>query len=247
MRLATLTGDDKNGAWSKTDWAPALIASSVSVGYLPTAIGVRLNIYPMLSNSDHSILGCSQDVSWLPLDIAARTIADASLARGTLLPPVINTSHPRPVPWSYIMKIFQEVFKSHAGNGQTLPIVSFREWNERVKNAASRVEGPKRNSYMRFPTTRIQQVFDIVERADEALREIKEDMNAEAFLGAAKLEINQGIRLSESLRDAPSLGREHVEKWVSYWEKDLSTSNSSRNSVQSPFQHKKDFVPLARL
>ncbi|KAF8751588.1 Male sterility protein [Rhizoctonia solani] len=39
IRLGQLVGDVKSGAWSTTDWVPSLIASSVSIGSLPRAVG----------------------------------------------------------------------------------------------------------------------------------------------------------------------------------------------------------------
>lgn len=40
IRLGQLVGDTIGGAWSLTDWVPSMIASSVSSGYLPDAVGV---------------------------------------------------------------------------------------------------------------------------------------------------------------------------------------------------------------
>ncbi|KAF8593131.1 hypothetical protein BDV93DRAFT_516805, partial [Ceratobasidium sp. AG-I] len=100
------------------------------------------------------------EVSWLPLDIAARSMVDTTVARGALLPPVINSFHPRPIQWTHIINLFEEVLKSRAGSNQAFSIVPFREWNERVACAASAVEEPKRNNHKRFPSTRIQHVID---------------------------------------------------------------------------------------
>ncbi|KAF8597333.1 hypothetical protein BDV93DRAFT_562443 [Ceratobasidium sp. AG-I] len=122
-----------------SDWIPSVIASPASTRCLPAAIG---------------------EVSWLPLDIAARSMVDTTVARGALLPPVINSFHPRPIQWTHIINLFEEVLKSRAGSNQAFSIVPFREWNERVACAASAVEEPKRNNHKRFPSTRIQHVID---------------------------------------------------------------------------------------
>lgn len=45
MRLGQLCGDDKTGSWSKSDWIPAVIASSVSIKCLPAAIGVGAYLF----------------------------------------------------------------------------------------------------------------------------------------------------------------------------------------------------------
>lgn len=147
-----------------------------------------------------------------------------TVTRGEVIPPVINISHPRPVRWAHIIGIFEDLLKYRAGINQALSILSFREWNERVISAASRVDGPRHNSYKQFPSTKIQHVFDKMAHANEALLNSEDGVNAEACIGTAKLDVNQATRLSKSLRDAPSLGKEHVEKWVSYWEKRVCLS-----------------------
>lgn len=145
------------------------------------------------------------------------------------------------------MNIFMDVLGSRTANGRGFSVLSFREWNERVISAASKVEGPKRNSYKRFPSTRIPDVFDSLQRADEGLRNSEEGADAEAFAGTGRFELNHAMRLSQSLRDAPSLGKGHVEKWVNYWEKKgLFASSSLNNSVYAPL-HGNGFIPLARL
>jgi thioester reductase-like protein len=40
IRLGQLSGDRTSGSWSKTDWFPSVLASSLTIGHLPDAIGV---------------------------------------------------------------------------------------------------------------------------------------------------------------------------------------------------------------
>lgn len=146
------------------------------------------------------------------------------------------------------MRIFIDVLGSRTGSGPALSVLPTREWNERVVSAASTFEGSRRDRYKRFPSTRIQDTCDRVIWADEILRNSDKGVNSEAYVGTGKCELNQAIRLSESLRYAPSLGRVHVEKWASYWEKNgLFASGKSRDSMHSPLQHQKVTMPLARL
>ncbi|KAF8601149.1 NAD(P)-binding protein [Ceratobasidium sp. AG-I] len=198
VRPGQLVGDDKSGAWSPTDWIPAFITSSVSVGCLPAATG---------------------NVTWLPLDIAARSVVDTCIARVPLLPPVINTSHPRPVSWVHMMRILRDVLKSRGVTSQLLSIVSFREWNERVISAAAASKGSRRDISNRFPSIKIQKWIKKFIHADEAAR-YEGRMDVEAGIGTARMDMSHATELSESLRNATRLEREHVEKWVEYWEKE---------------------------
>ncbi|KAG8734982.1 hypothetical protein FRC10_011138 [Ceratobasidium sp. 414] len=187
VRLGQLTGDAISGSWSTTDWVPSIIGSSLS------------------------------DVSWLPLDIAARSVIDACTARSKLMPPVIHSSHPHPVEWSRIFSIFAQSLKS-LNKDQPLPIVPFSEWNERVASAASAFRGSESDRYKRFPSTKIQSTIEGMIHADEELRSKGAEVGVESG-GTARLDTSEAEGLSQTLKNAPQIGQGHVEKWVGYWEK----------------------------
>jgi thioester reductase-like protein len=42
FRIGQVTGGEPNGAWSTTDWLPIIVKSSLTIGMLPDAIGVRV-------------------------------------------------------------------------------------------------------------------------------------------------------------------------------------------------------------
>ncbi|KAG9126234.1 hypothetical protein FRC07_004314 [Ceratobasidium sp. 392] len=197
VRLGQLTGDTKSGSWSTTDWVPSIVGSSVSVGCLPTLTG---------------------DVSWLPLDIAARSVVDACTSRGDVMPPIIHSSHPHPVEWSRLFSIFAQTLKSRNNDTQPLPLVPFREWNQRVTTVASTFVGSESDRYRRFPSTKIQSTIEGMVQADEELQLQGTKLGAESG-GTARLDTSKAEGLSEALKNAPEIGQEHVEKWVKYWEK----------------------------
>ncbi|CAE6377482.1 unnamed protein product [Rhizoctonia solani] len=194
VRLGQLTGDVKSGSWSTTDWVPSLIGSSVSIGCLPGAIGT---------------------VSWLPLDVAAHSVIDTCVTRSKQLPPVIHTSHPRPVPWMDIMNAFSASLASLTTNSQ-LPIIRFDEWNKRAVEAAASFKGSESDRYKRFPSTKIQSTVDGMVIADDELRSREEATNAESG-GTVRLDTTVAEEFSETLKTAPELGKEHVQKWTGYW------------------------------
>ncbi|CAE6494569.1 unnamed protein product [Rhizoctonia solani] len=194
VRLGQLTGDIKSGAWTITDWVPSLMGSSVSVGCIPGAVGT---------------------VSWLPLDAAAHSIIDTCVSRNEALPPVIHTSHPRPVPWMDVMQAFSHSLASYTGS--RLPIVNFEEWNKRVVEAAASFEGSESDRFKRFPSTKIQSTVDGMVLADNELRSRGKIGNVEAG-GTVQLDTTITQELSEAFKSTPELGNEHVRNWVGYWE-----------------------------
>ncbi|CAE6464920.1 unnamed protein product, partial [Rhizoctonia solani] len=194
VRLGQLTGDVKSGAWTITDWVPSLIGSSVSVGCIPGAVGT---------------------VSWLPLDVAAHSIIDTCVVRNKELPPVIHTSHPRPVLWMDIMNAFSQSLTSRTGS--QLPIVRFDEWNKRVVKAAASFKGSESDRYKRFPSTKIQSTVDGMVLADDELRSREQVGNVEAG-GTVRLDTTVAEEFSETFKSTVELGKEHVQKWVRYWE-----------------------------
>lgn len=175
-------------------------------------------------------------------------MVDASVAYGALLPPVINSLHPRPIKWAHIIALFGDVLKSREANGQESLIVPFREWNKRVAYAASIAKSSNRDIHKRFPSTRIQHVVDRIMHWNEALKHAENGADAEAYTGTAKFDVDQAAQLSESLRDTPSLGKGHVEKWVSHWEmQGLFDFCGFDGSGSSPLLHVNSVVARARL
>lgn len=145
-------------------------------------------------------------------------MVDACLAPEKLLPPVIHISHPHPAKWLHMIDSIGDALKSRAHVGQSLTVVPFSEWNERVISQASVFEGPESERYKKYPTTKIQDIFDGFARADMALRDSANHGDVDAG-GTVELDTSQAQELSQTLREAPILGREHADKWVSYWRK----------------------------
>ncbi|KAJ1302971.1 hypothetical protein OPQ81_003262 [Rhizoctonia solani] len=188
VRLGQLTGDAKSGSWNITDWVPSLVGSSVSVGCLPGAVGT---------------------VSWLPLDVAAHSIIDTCISRSEELPPIIHTSHPRPVAWMDIMNAFSTSLASRTGS--QLPIVPFEDWNKRVVEAAASLKGSESDRYKRFPSTKIQSTVDGMVLADNELRSRGQVGNVESG-GTVRLDTTVAEKFSETFKSTSEVGNEHVQK-----------------------------------
>ncbi|KAJ7625813.1 putative nonribosomal peptide synthetase [Roridomyces roridus] len=112
FRIGQVSGAATNGAWSTTDWVPAIVKSSLALGAFP---------------SDPSSL-----VAWLPAEAVSGAIVDAALT--TTTPPfAINLVHPRPVPWDLVM--------SSMADSVNVPLKPFAQWvqdvRDRVPNATA--------------------------------------------------------------------------------------------------------------
>ncbi|KAJ7496484.1 putative aminoadipate reductase, partial [Mycena latifolia] len=109
FRIGQVTGAATNGAWSTTDWIPAIVKSSIALGSFP-------------SNP-------SSTMAWIPPETVARTIVDAAL--GVERPPfAINLVHPRPVPWDTIMSSMACIAQRS--------LIPFADWVRQLETRSTR-------------------------------------------------------------------------------------------------------------
>ncbi|KAJ6594686.1 acetyl-CoA synthetase-like protein [Mycena capillaripes] len=109
FRIGQVSGSASNGAWSTSDWVPALVKSSIVLGNFP---------------SDSSGI-----VAWLPPEVVSRTIVDAAMT--TVKPPfAANLVHPRPVSWDFIM--------STMASAVQLPLIPFTDWVQQLEVHSAR-------------------------------------------------------------------------------------------------------------
>jgi uncharacterized Ntn-hydrolase superfamily protein len=114
-----------------------------------------------------------------------------------------------------IMESFSSVLASRTTS--TLPIVQFSEWNKRVSESAASFQGPESERYKCFPSTKIQSTVDGMVHADEELR-LRDEAGDVESAGTVRLDTTIAEQLSEALSSTQKLGKDHVEKWVEYWE-----------------------------
>ncbi|KAJ7625734.1 putative aminoadipate reductase [Roridomyces roridus] len=107
FRIGQVSGATSSGAWSTTDWVPAIVKSSLALGAFP---------------SDPSSV-----VAWLPAEAVSGAIVDAALTTST--PPfAINLVHPHPVPWDLVMSSMADSVK--------VPLKPFAEWVQDIRDRA---------------------------------------------------------------------------------------------------------------
>ncbi|KAJ7656834.1 putative aminoadipate reductase, partial [Mycena polygramma] len=108
FRIGQVCGSVSNGAWSTTDWVPAIVKSSIALGNFPS--------YP------------SGTIAWLSPEAVSQAIVDAALSREN--PPfAVNFVHPRPVAWDRILEAI-------AKDAQ-LPLIPFPDWVQQLQIRAA--------------------------------------------------------------------------------------------------------------
>ncbi|EIN05364.1 acetyl-CoA synthetase-like protein [Punctularia strigosozonata HHB-11173 SS5] len=176
VRVGQLSGDNAVGVWSTTDWFPILVKSSISLGIFPDVDGA---------------------VSWVPMDTAARALADVAALKIDA-PPVVNLAHPKRSPWH---ELVSAVAAAVAGGQKLVP---YAEWLREVEKRASDAgEGTLRD----VPAIKLLDFFRAFERAGGG---------SEAF-GVAGMAVERAANVSPALRDLHALGKEDAERWVRWW------------------------------
>lgn len=195
IRVGQLSGVSTSGFWNAKEWVPALFKSSLQLGCLPIVGNVR---HPLFS-LDHQSDEWNQDVSWIPIDIAARVVCDV---RDTSHK-VLHLAHPNTVPWTTIFSAASEELK--------IPLVSYSEWFDRLSRSAVGLDSSASVSMMeRSPALRILDFF----RASEAYGNEKKGREA---MGLRRLDLSLARNSSPSLKKVRSLAEEDARSWISYW------------------------------
>ncbi|KAF7378113.1 Acetyl-CoA synthetase-like protein [Mycena sanguinolenta] len=109
FRIGQICGSASNGAWSTTDWVPAIVKSSIALGGFP---------------SDPS-----GEIAWITPEAVSHTIVDTALSSETL-PFAINLVHPRPVSWDFIMSTLADAVQ--------LPLIPFGDWVQQLQDISTR-------------------------------------------------------------------------------------------------------------
>ncbi|KAL1718570.1 hypothetical protein EV715DRAFT_291179 [Schizophyllum commune] len=173
VRVGQVSGGKPRGAWATTDWFPILVKTSLALGALP---------------SD------DQEVTWISMDAVAGTLLDAAFSPRSLAPSH-NIVHPRPVPWTSVIKNVQTSIKKVLN--RDLPIVPFKDWFAKLEELANK------------PDVSAKDVPGV------KLLEFYRGMSSGHGLGSfatGKME-----EVSETLRSVKPLGQQDSDAWVQYW------------------------------
>lgn len=131
LRIGQVSGSRKTGAWNVTDWVPIIIKSSIALGSLPELPGVSVSaVYPSARIS----LCILKTVSWVPVDVVGRTIADIIVSCNAL-PSTVNVVHPIPVPWRGVFTAVNDALGGH------LDMIPFDDWLVKLGARSAHISG----------------------------------------------------------------------------------------------------------
>ncbi|KAF8878687.1 hypothetical protein CPB84DRAFT_1793984, partial [Gymnopilus junonius] len=182
VRVGQLSGG-VNGAWNTAEWLPALVQSGQICGCLP--IDERL-------------------VDWIPLDMAAKSLADFSFSRNLSLSTIIHLIHPRPTPWKSLANCI--------ASDLSIPLVPFSQWLETLEQHGKSKSGDhiEVDDMRRIPALRLLQFFKDMS--------VKIEDSPAAF-GFPCLASEMGVGLSPTLSSMHirQLDKTDVNRWLGYW------------------------------
>ncbi|GME26036.1 Ochratoxin a non-ribosomal peptide synthetase [Neofusicoccum parvum] len=110
------------GVWSRHEWLPSLVRTSVAMGAVPRR------------------LGGSDVVDWVPMDAAARTVVELALAKAARHAAIVggeeerldvfHVQNPRAAAWGELVPVVQSYY---AKQGREITAVEFDEWLEELR------------------------------------------------------------------------------------------------------------------
>lgn len=177
IRSGQIAGSRNSGSWNDNEWLPSIIRSAKSMGCLPDG---------------------HDDVAWLPVDVAARTVLDLSNSEG-----VFSLTHPHPASWNTVV--------SGAARRMGVPLVTYEEWLQKLHHMdATTPEADLIESMNKAPALKLKQFFTHSTISPER-REYVE------ALGNPRLSTKKSCRVSESLERCEQLSECDMMKWMDYW------------------------------
>lgn len=144
IRPGQLSGGP-NGYWNTKEWFPALVKASQTLGKLPDLEG---------------------KASWIPIDVAARTVVELRTSEHSF----VNVAHPTPGPALDVMKPLSAALG--------LPLVSYTEWTTLLEKSGS---APGLLEFFRGQGVRM--AVDSVEALGFPSLEVKKGLDAPALAG----------------------------------------------------------------
>ncbi|KAF7316041.1 Aminoadipate reductase [Mycena indigotica] len=112
FRIGQICGSLGNGAWARTDWLPAIVKSSMTLGAFPS------------DPPGHMV------VSWVPPEPVAQAIVDAVFVSAPA--PAVNLVHPHPVTWDALVGAI--------ANTVALPFIPINDWVARLEQRGADVD-----------------------------------------------------------------------------------------------------------
>jgi thioester reductase-like protein len=190
VRVGQLSGG-LNGAWNVSEWVPALVQSAKLVGCIPDDSRVR---YSVVFESSRTEWMWGQDVSWIPVHIAAAALVDFLDPIPTAC--ILHLVNPQPMAWSTLAQVIAADLE--------VPLVPYVDWLSQLEVATQTHEKSKS-----FRAPRLLRFFQSLN---------PEMTDAEDAFGFPKLDMQHALRSSETL-PGPNwqLKETDAKNWMEYW------------------------------
>ncbi|KAK4114682.1 acetyl-CoA synthetase-like protein [Canariomyces notabilis] len=183
--------------WSRAEWLPSLVLSSLYLGCLPDNLG------PSFS-----------DVDWAPADLLAEVVCDLALTgseRKTDGADVFHLRNPHTTPWNMLLPAILDAARRQANGKQTLEIVSPPVWLARLEKS---VAGKGDNDLVSLAV--VNPAIKLLDFYRNGLWGSGSNLPAQVS-SSAILSVKRGLDASSTFRNMPAVSPEWMRKWVEEW------------------------------
>ena len=188
-----------NGYWNSSDWFPSMIQSAPCVKCLPLTSSERVSTYSLHGRILCIVLPLTlvirQTVSFVPLDVAAKAIADMRDSPTQ----VLHLAHPSPVAWNSLIQPTADIL--------SVPLVYYRDW-------VSRLERIDDDDNLNEPQNALR-LLDFFQRTNLNGSSESPSMSSEV-MGLPRLSMKRTIEYLPRLGEMRGIVGE-VGKWLKYW------------------------------
>ncbi|EIN05387.1 acetyl-CoA synthetase-like protein [Punctularia strigosozonata HHB-11173 SS5] len=185
VRVGQMAGG-KAGDWNAAEWLPSLIASGPVIKCLPDI---------------------PSDIAWISLDGAANAMLDFTLADAQTTPGVLHLAHPRPIPWTMVMK--------HVSERLNVPLVPYERWLDALENDLKDTSKTEVEHMLENPALRLLPFYQSV----AAVINVQDKHAGYEAAGIPMLDLQNATSVSPSLRDMQPLTLADVDQWLEYWKR----------------------------
>lgn len=142
-----------------------------------------------------------QDVSWLPVHVAGRSLVDIINAPES---GIVHLVHPSPTPWPTLAKALSSEL--------AVPLVPYHEWLSKLEHLALAQKEDTDTSLNAVAALRLLNFY----RSLGLKMDGTVENSCEAF-GLPRLSTENAVKASSTLADSEQLGGVDAKLWVSYW------------------------------
>ncbi|KAF2859785.1 acetyl-CoA synthetase-like protein [Piedraia hortae CBS 480.64] len=184
IRTGQLAGPSDGGIeWNRHEWLPSLVISSAAMQVLPDKLG----------NSDN--------VDWVALDDAGKTVVEVALARqrevaaGGAPCSVAHLTNPRTIKWERLAPAVAAHIEKMTG--KSVEVMSFEQWLSKLREVQTTTEDAKR-----VPAVKLRDFYEGLAFSEG---------------GLPPLATERTVRISPTLGSMKAVDEELMTRWMQSW------------------------------